>query len=341
MSPERAPFHRTKVPGGATLWSPVWRCRPRFVPGSNAKVQSNKSVRQLTVDVGLHVIQRGLSLRDNRVWLAIAFAFSHREINDVLRCRNHYLFESYRASLFWAIETGLNEHVARNVCVDCSNQCLKNESNRYICNVVIQTSSSRYRDHARRGQVVPPIHCERIADSYQSSEAPGQLTRPRQAIMTPIYFIGFLVSLRFVDAYYTKARTHWHDGSSDGHRHGGHGDSRLPAWLHRLLFRPTGYEYRVAGAGAAAADRWRGAGEDSSAAVASGSEATAGSGGMRDGRWYVYEGSSQRKLLKVEAEDAFAIRSRVLAVMAVLALLVLWAVWAIVRWLWRMVWGWG
>ncbi|KAF7559598.1 hypothetical protein G7046_g4568 [Stylonectria norvegica] len=94
-------------------------------------------------------------------------------------------------------------------------------------------------------------------------------------IMTPLNFTIFLVSLLLVDARYTLLRAHGHPSST----------SRLPVWLQQLLYRPTPYQ-------------------------------TVGQGETRQdehGRWHYH--SKQKKLMRMEADEAFQLRNTVMLLM--------------------------
>lgn len=95
--------------------------------------------------------------------------------------------------------------------------------------------------------------------------------------MTPVNFVSFLISLVLVDIHYTRLRMHTHAESR----------SRLPNWLHDLLYRRYPYE-----------------------------DIRRKPGGVR-GPWYYH--SKQKKLMRMEAEDAFKLRGPVLVGMAVAA----------------------
>ncbi len=95
--------------------------------------------------------------------------------------------------------------------------------------------------------------------------------------MTPVNFVSFLVSLVLVDIHYTRLRMHTHAESR----------SRLPNWLHNLLYRKHPYEYMR--------QKKNGSHEP----------------------WYYH--SKQKKLMKMEAEDAFRLRGTVLVGLAVVA----------------------
>lgn len=119
--------------------------------------------------------------------------------------------------------------------------------------------------------------------------------------MTPVIFISFLVSLAWVDLRYSIMRSHSHSDENS---------SRMPRWLHAILYCQSPYQYvRV--------DRSQ-----------SNSPTT-------DAKWHYH--TKQRKLMKMEAEDAFRIRGSVLVVMGLLAVAGPWAVWRLVWGLWLIV----
>jgi hypothetical protein len=112
-------------------------------------------------------------------------------------------------------------------------------------------------------------------------------------IMTPINFVTFLVSLYIVDRQYMDERVRRH-----GPRHA-QAPSMQPSassssWLQRLLYTPRPYEW---------VDR-RPAPPN------------------RDDERYYYH-SKQKKLMKMEAADAFALRRPVILGLALLAALAL------------------
>ena len=94
-------------------------------------------------------------------------------------------------------------------------------------------------------------------------------------VMTPINFVTFIFSLVIVDLRYTLLRSQSHSRAP----------SRLPGWLSAILYReqPYSYETRLHDA------RGR-AGED--------------------GPWYYH--TKQKKLLKMEADEAFKFRTTML-----------------------------
>lgn len=118
--------------------------------------------------------------------------------------------------------------------------------------------------------------------------------------MTPVIFISFLASLAWVDFRYTLMRSHSHSDAT----------SRMPRWLHTILYRDTPYQYvRV--------DR------------GNPGQPTAGDEGTK---WYYH--TKQRKLMRMEAEDAFRIRGSVLVILGLAAVLSTWSLWQVTWWLW-------
>ncbi|ETS88053.1 hypothetical protein PFICI_01881 [Pestalotiopsis fici W106-1] len=109
-------------------------------------------------------------------------------------------------------------------------------------------------------------------------------------IMTPINFVTFLVSLYLVDYHYNSKREHTHDHNKRA--------SRLPGWLHSLLFKPQPYA-------------WVGGG-DSSAAPPN----------QDDKNWYYH--TKQKKLMKMEAAAAFEMRRSVTVALVFIAVGAAW-----------------
>jgi len=125
--------------------------------------------------------------------------------------------------------------------------------------------------------------------------------------MTPLIFISFVVSLAIVDFRYSLRRSRHHTESSqnNGPRQTA---TRTPSWLHRLLFK---YRY---------------------VAVSETSDNQQPSDEKYRSRWGTYYHTKQRKLLKMEAADAFEIRSTVLALLGILSLGLVWGVWRVLSW---------
>lgn len=89
--------------------------------------------------------------------------------------------------------------------------------------------------------------------------------------------------------------------------------SRMPRWLHQILYREAPYQYVRA---------------DPSSSRAPAAE--------KDGtRWYYR--TKQRKLMKMEVDDAFQIRASVQTVLGLIALLATWAAWRAGWWAWAVI----
>ncbi|KAF7544773.1 hypothetical protein G7Z17_g9689 [Cylindrodendrum hubeiense] len=132
-----------------------------------------------------------------------------------------------------------------------------------------------------------------VSDIGPGAQRPKQPSTLYSMVMTPVNLVVFLLSLALVDLRYTLART--------SNSHGGAGDAPsgfvhqwlsrwLPSWvaqrLDRLVSLFRGQPYRDP--------------RDASG-----------------GRWHYH--SKQKKLLKMEADEAFQLRGTVLAVLVVLA----------------------
>src|SRR5437016_3415661 len=118
--------------------------------------------------------------------------------------------------------------------------------------------------------------------------------------MTPVIFISFVVSLSLVDLRHSANRSNYHAEPEA---------SRLPRWLHRIIYRYRRYEYVPVG------DHVRPVGERAES----------------DSFYH----SKQRKLMKMEAAEAFEIRSTVLVILALVSLCVLWGFWSMATWFYR------
>lgn len=130
-----------------------------------------------------------------------------------------------------------------------------------------------------------------------------QADRPFKLVMTPIIFVSFLVSLAWVDFRYSIMRSHSHSEEP----------SQLPRWLHRITYREAPYKYVKVDATHSKSPR----------------------GSSEGTRWYYH--SKQRKLMKMEADDAFQIRGTVLVALGLLAVAAAWAASWAGWWLWTMV----
>lgn len=135
--------------------------------------------------------------------------------------------------------------------------------------------------------------------------APNQGEAPKQSllhklILTPAIFVSFLISLVIVDIRYTIMRSHFHPEDYT---------TRLPRWLHRLLYSYQPYQYvRVGKDGKPTKDQ--------------------------SGHEFFYH-SKQKKLMKMEVDDAFQIRGTVLAVLGILGLVAVWCSWRVSTWIFR------
>ncbi|KAL2255171.1 hypothetical protein VTK26DRAFT_3934 [Humicola hyalothermophila] len=158
--------------------------------------------------------------------------------------------------------------------------------------------------------------------------------------MTPLIFISFLVSLALVDLRYSALRSHYHaDADDETHHH-----RRMPRWLHRIVYRYRGYRYDVAvdqrqGQGQRQVD---GGDDDEDGAGSTGRRApgsrSASEQEVKGGGEYYH--SKQRKLMKMEAAEAFEIRGWVMVVLGLLGLAVAWGAWKVASWVVRAVWAW-
>ncbi|KAI1107555.1 hypothetical protein F4804DRAFT_163565 [Jackrogersella minutella] len=112
-----------------------------------------------------------------------------------------------------------------------------------------------------------------------------------QTVMTPVYVVTFFLSLYFVDYQYNDKRIQEHSEKY----------SRLPYILDRTIFSPRPYRW---------VDRKN-----------SGSLSSAGN----EERWYYH--TKQKKLMKMEAADAFEIQRSVLLGLGTVILCGTLAVW--------------
>lgn len=116
--------------------------------------------------------------------------------------------------------------------------------------------------------------------------------------MTPINFVAFLVSLVVIDVRYTLMRSYTHSHSHSS------GSSRLPDWLHALVYRQQPYDY--------------GNGRNTSS----------------QRPWY-YQ-TKQKQLMKMEAEEAFRSRNTVVIGLVVGLVLIAVGVWTMSTRLYRL-----
>lgn len=126
-------------------------------------------------------------------------------------------------------------------------------------------------------------------------DGPQEPSTLYKLVMTPINFASFILSLVLVDMQYSLRRVHSHAEAP----------SRLPSWLHSLLFCPQPY-YQPA--------RY-------------GKDAVPGGGGSRGSSSEPYYHSNQRRLMEMEAEEAFRMRNTVLIVFGLVVAGAAGAVW--------------
>lgn len=146
--------------------------------------------------------------------------------------------------------------------------------------------------------------------------------------MTPIIFISFLVSLALVDIRHSALRAHYHADDP--------AQQRLPHWLHRIMYRYRGYRYdvvvdgqgdgRSVGEGQGQVD----GGDDDGSGRVRMRRQESGKGGEE------YYHSKQRKLMKMEAAEAFEIRGWVTVALGLVSLGMVWVAWRVASWVVRM-----
>jgi hypothetical protein len=143
----------------------------------------------------------------------------------------------------------------------------------------------------------PPGPCCPYCPSHHEAQPPPPPGRLYTAIMTPVTLVSFLISLALVDARYAASRPTYphHQQHAPAHAH----PSLETGESSPALPRPGG--------------RRRNADQD-------GSE--------------TYLHTRQRKMLRLEAEDAFRVRGAVVGVLGVMVLLGVWAAVWVVRAAW-------
>ncbi|KAI1208080.1 uncharacterized protein F4807DRAFT_164564 [Annulohypoxylon truncatum] len=130
----------------------------------------------------------------------------------------------------------------------------------------------------------------------RSEASGGKRSSVFQAILTPIHFVSFLLSLYLVDCHYHAKRIQEHSEQYN----------RLPSWaspswLDRIVFSPQPYGW---------VDRKR---RESQRA------------GPNEERWYYH--TKQKKLMKMEAADAFELQRSILLGLCAVVLFSLWVLW--------------
>ncbi|KAK0633543.1 hypothetical protein B0T14DRAFT_561131 [Immersiella caudata] len=137
-----------------------------------------------------------------------------------------------------------------------------------------------------------------MAPTTATATGPNRQSLIYKFIMTPIIFISFIVSLSLIDMRHSAQRSHYH---ADSH------ESRMPAWLHRIIYRYQRYQYVPV--------------DENGKLV-----------GKRVGDGKEYYHSHQRKLMRMEVAEAFEIRSSVVVALGLVSMGVLWGVWRLFTW---------
>ncbi|KAI0535752.1 hypothetical protein GGR58DRAFT_426038 [Xylaria digitata] len=144
-----------------------------------------------------------------------------------------------------------------------------------------------------------------------------------QAVMTPINFVAFLVSLYLIDSRYRAQRNRQHEGKASDNK-------RIP-WLHRLLYRQNSSPYdwvgspqrRLSPQSAHTTPRHEVDIKNEDKAPRSIKEIGS--------PWFSH--TMQKKLLIMEAADAFGLQNSVLFALFVLAIFIAWVLWQAMMWL--------
>ncbi|PNY27866.1 Uncharacterized protein TCAP_02199 [Tolypocladium capitatum] len=141
----------------------------------------------------------------------------------------------------------------------------------------------------------PAMAAGRKAD-VETSRQTREPSTLYKLVVTPVAFISFLLALALVDLRYSLVRLRSHAQAP----------SRLPAWLYALLFRQQPYRESLRG-------RHRGPSSSSSPLYPSSSSSSQ----QGSTQWHYH--NNQRKLIEMEAAEAFEIRDTVLVVLALAA----------------------
>lgn len=144
-----------------------------------------------------------------------------------------------------------------------------------------------------------------------------------QAVMTPINFVTFILSLYLIDSRYRARRHRQHQSNAES-------NSWMP-WLHWLLYRrrPSPYDW---------VDSYQGQSSLHSQTttlrreviVSQASDSSSVSIKETSDSWFYH--TKQKKLFRMEAADAFALRNWVLVALCILAVSVGWVLWRTVVW---------
>lgn len=144
-----------------------------------------------------------------------------------------------------------------------------------------------------------------------------------QAVVTPINFVTFILSLYFIDSRYRAQRHRQRESSAES-------NNRMP-WLYWLLYRrrPSPYDW---------VDTYQGQSSLHSQSTALRHEVIVSHPGDSSSvsiketsdSWFYH--TKQKKLFRVEAADAFALRNWVLFALCIIAVSVSWLLWRTVVW---------
>ncbi|KAK4168732.1 hypothetical protein QBC43DRAFT_105512 [Cladorrhinum sp. PSN259] len=142
-------------------------------------------------------------------------------------------------------------------------------------------------------------------------------------ISTPILLLSFILSLIFIDLRNSARRAHFHAD----HHHSSHGpSSRMPGWLHKIIYKYRPYRYVVDGNG----ELKRVSQEDE------GKEPRVKGIGKGDEEFYH---SHQKKLAKMEMAEAFEMRGFVMVVLGLMAAGLGWGAWKVISGVWSVLRG--
>ncbi|KAI1367997.1 hypothetical protein F5Y08DRAFT_296918 [Xylaria arbuscula] len=153
------------------------------------------------------------------------------------------------------------------------------------------------------------------SSSARAEEARWQ-SKIYQAIATPVNFITFLISLYLIDSHNRAQRYHQPESKASG--------TNQRTWLHKLFHQQTSSPYDWV-------NSYQEASLPRSAHAAPPRHGARGEKDGEAGNWFYR--TKQKKLLRAEAANAFAMRDSVLLAMGTLAIFVLWVLWQVVKWL--------
>lgn len=157
--------------------------------------------------------------------------------------------------------------------------------------------------------------------------------------MTPLIFTTFLLSLALVDLRHSISRAHYHahppnPTADDSPQSENRSRTRLAPWLHRLIYRHQPYRYDKERPGTSAATS-----PAVTPGLSPGTPGTPGSYRSKGEEAEDYYHSKQRKLMRMEAEEAFEMRGMVVVVLGVLSTGVMWGAWRAISWGLGVLWG--